>query len=75
MLPLGPNLQPSSQILALPCVIDSCMFGRRAWMELILSAARAGQIAPLWSPCIISEVGHLMTWLWLKRAVGLPSDC
>ena len=61
---------PPARRLGVRAVVDSCVFARTKWMKPILGGARAGYLAPIWSPCIIAETTRLLTKLWIKHNAG-----
>jgi hypothetical protein len=60
--PIGPGTLPPIKI-----VIDANVFAHNAWIGPVVENARAGVIAPLWSPCIIAEATRLLAWQYVRR--------
>jgi hypothetical protein len=48
-------------------VVDANVFGQTTRLDPIVEAAKSGRLAIIWSPLIISEVGRLLTWHWIKQ--------
>jgi hypothetical protein len=48
-------------------LVDSNVFGRRAWIQSLIDAAQAGYVRLYWSPTIIEEMARMRQLIWMRN--------